>query len=115
VRVQTEVGTENTDQVIAEMMCAEMPYIVGGPGLIKVDAAGYSLMEIFNTGPELITLTRGQCMGQPDNADRQELTSFDAKVVNSIAEKQLKSTPKCQQKCQSEEFQKLCRLEVPAE
>jgi MCM AAA-lid domain len=28
-----------------------------GPGLIKVDAAGGSLMEIFNTGPEPITHT----------------------------------------------------------
>jgi hypothetical protein len=71
VRIKAEDGTENTDQVIAEIMCAEMPYVVGGPGLIKVDAEGYSLMEFFNTGPEPGTLTRGQCIGQADNADGQ--------------------------------------------
>ena len=31
VRIKAEDGTENTDQVIAEIMCAEMPYVVGGP------------------------------------------------------------------------------------
>jgi hypothetical protein len=115
VRIKAEDGMENTDQVIAEIMCAEMPYIVGGPRLIKVDAAGYSLMEIFNTGPEPVTLTRGQCIGQADNADGQALTPFKAEVVNSIAESQWKSSRKCQQVSRSEEFEKLCRLEVPVE
>ena len=115
VRIKAEDGTENTDQVIAEIMCAEMPYVVGGPGLIKVDAAGYSLMEIFNTGPEPITLTRGQCIGQADNADGQALTPFEADVVNSIAENQWKNLKKRQRPARSEEFEKLCRLEVPAE
>jgi len=115
VRVKTEDGTENTDQVIAEIMCAEIPFVVGGPGLITVDAAGYRLMEIFNIGPEPITLTRGQCIGQADNADGQALTLFEAEMVDSIAERQLKSTLKRQQKCWSEEFEKLCKLEVPAE
>jgi len=115
VRIKAEDGTENTDQVIAEIMCAEMPYVVGGPGLIKVDAAGYSLMEIFNTGPEPITLTRGQCIGQADNADGQALTPFEADVVNSIAESQWKNLRKRQRPARSEEFEKLCRLEVPVE
>jgi hypothetical protein len=95
-------------------MCAKMPYVVGGPGLIKVDAAGYSLMELFNTGPEPIMLIRGQCIGQADNANGQVLTPFEAEVVNSIGERQLKSTEKRQQRCLSEEFEKLCKLEVPA-
>jgi hypothetical protein len=115
VRIKAKDGTENTDQVIAEIMCAEMPYVVGGPGLIKVDAAGYSLMAIFNRGPEPVTLTRGQCIGQAYNADRQALTPFEADVVNSIAERHLKSSEKRQQKCRSEKFEKLCKLEVPAE
>jgi len=91
-----------------------MPCVVGGPGLIKVDAARYSLMELFNTGPEPIMLIRGQCIGQADNANGQVLTPFEAEVVNSIAERQLKSTEKGQQRCLNEEFEKLCKLEVPA-
>jgi hypothetical protein len=114
VRIKTENGTENTSQVIAEIMCAEMPYVVGGPGLITVDTAGCSLIEIFNTGPEPITLTRGQCVGQADNAEGQALTPFEADVVNSLAEKQLKNIERRQPKRWSEEFEKLCKLEVPA-
>jgi hypothetical protein len=114
VRIKTENGTENTDQAIAEITSAETPYMVGGPGLIRIDAAGCSLMEIFNTGPEPITLTRGQSIGQADNVEGQTLTPFEAKVVNSIAEKQFKSTSKRRNE-RDEEFAKLCKLEVPDE
>jgi hypothetical protein len=83
-RVKTEDGTENTHQVIAEIVCAEMPYIVGGPGLNKVDTDRCSLMEIFNAGPEPITLTRGQCIGQADCAERQLLTPFEAELLTLL-------------------------------
>ena len=113
-RIKAESGTENTDQVIAEITSAEAPYMVGGPGLIKIDAAGCSLVEIFNTGPEPITLTRGQCIGQADNIEGQALTLFEAEVVNAIAEKQFRTTAKRDTK-QDDEFARLCKLEVPDE
>ena len=114
VRIKAESGTENTDQVIAEITNAEAPYMVGGPGLIKIDAAGCSLVEIFNTGPEPITLARGQCIGQADNIEGQALTPFEAEVVNAIAEKQFRTTAKRDPK-RDEEFARLCKLEVPEE
>ena len=114
VRIKAESGTENTDQVIAEITNAEAPYMVGGPGLIKIDAAGCSLVEIFNTGPEPITLARGQCIGQADNIEGQALTPFEAEVVNAIAEKQFRTTAKRDTK-RDDEFARLCKLEVPEE
>ncbi len=48
VEVKMECGTENTHHVIAEIVCKEEPYLVGGPGFIKVDLTSCSLVEMFN-------------------------------------------------------------------
>ncbi len=87
VRIKTENGTENTDQAIAEITSAETPYMVGGPGLIKIDAAGCSLVEVFNTGPEPITLARGQCIGQADNIEGQGVHGQDHLLAALLLQK----------------------------
>ena len=51
VKVKMDSGTEKTEQVVAEIMCKSEPYLVGGPGLINIDATGCSLIEVFNAGP----------------------------------------------------------------
>jgi hypothetical protein len=73
VKIKMEGGTENTDQVVAEISCTEEPNLVGGPRLIKIDSTGSSLVEMFNAGPEPIALNRGQKVGQADNVDGQTL------------------------------------------
>ncbi len=57
VKIKTEIGTENTKQVVAEISCESEPYLVGGPSLVDIDTTGCSLIEIFNAGPEPVTLT----------------------------------------------------------
>jgi hypothetical protein len=52
VKVKMEIGTKKTEQLVAEIMCTAEPDLVGGPGLIKIDATGCSLIEVFNAGPE---------------------------------------------------------------
>ncbi len=42
IKIKTEVGTESTEQVVAEISCREEPYLVGGPGLIRIDSTGCS-------------------------------------------------------------------------
>ncbi len=71
-------------------------------------------MEVFNTGPEPITLARGQCVGRADNIEGQALTPFEAEVVNAIAEKHFRTTAKRDTK-RDDEFARLCKLEVPEE
>jgi hypothetical protein len=88
VKVKTDNGTENTEQVEAEISCVAEPYLVGGPGLINLDNHGCTLVEVFNTGPEPIMLNRGQEVGQADNAEGQSLFPFQADQVNKIAEQQ---------------------------
>jgi len=86
VKVKTESGTEKTEQVVAEITCAAQPYLVGGPGLVKIDENGCSLIEIFNAGPEPVTLGRGQEVGQADNVEGQSLFPLEADQVKKIAE-----------------------------
>jgi hypothetical protein len=113
IKIKTEIGTESTEQVVAEISCREEPYLVGGPGLIKIDSTGCSLVEVFNTGPEPINLSRGQEVGQADNVQEQTLLPFEADEVNAIAEKQLGARNKTKDKSLTNEFYKLCNLEVP--
>ncbi len=47
-------------------------------------------MEIFNTGPELITLARGQIIRQMDNLQGSQPLEFEADKVNQVAEAQWK-------------------------
>jgi hypothetical protein len=115
VKVKMENGTEDTNQVVAEISCKEQPYLVGGPGLIKIDSTGCSLVKTFNAGPEPIALNRGQPMGQADNVDGQTLSPFDADLVNAFAEKQIMSTRNAGKNEQGGQFDKLIKLEVPAE
>jgi hypothetical protein len=51
---------------------------------VKFKAININLMEIFNAGPEPITLTRGQCIGQADCAERQLLTPFEAELLTLL-------------------------------
>jgi hypothetical protein len=41
-----EDRTENTDQVVAEIMCEKEPYLKEGPSLIRVYSARCSLVEL---------------------------------------------------------------------
>jgi hypothetical protein len=93
-------------------MCEE-PYLVGQPCLIKVDSARCSLIKMFNAGPEPITLIRGKKTGHVDNVKRQTLAPFKADQVN--AEKQLVSARQKGEKKLTNEFEKMCNLEVPAD
>jgi hypothetical protein len=112
VKVKMENGTEKTEQVVAEIMCAAEPYLVRGPGLVNIDASGCSLIEVFNAGPEPVTLERGQGISQADNIEGQSLFPFEADQVNQIAEQQLKLI------CKSAvivrpNFYQMCNHEVP--
>jgi hypothetical protein len=83
-----ENGTENTDQVFAEIVCGEETHLVGGLFLMKVDSAKCSLMEIFNMGPEPITLTIGKTITQAYSINGQTLLPFEANQMNAFEEKQ---------------------------
>jgi hypothetical protein len=114
IKVRMDEGTEETKQVVAKIMCKAEPYLAGGPGLVNSDADRCSLIDVFNAGPEPITLERGQEIGQADNAEGQVLHRFDAEQVNKIAEQQLR------EKCnmggpKSPAFFQMCNLEVQSD
>jgi hypothetical protein len=94
VKVKRDNGTENTEQVVAEISCVTEPYLIGGPGLINIDNHGCTLIEVFNTGPEPILLSRGQEVGLADNAEGQSVFPFQADQVNKIAEQQWRERQK---------------------
>jgi hypothetical protein len=64
--------------------------LAGGPGLVQLDEQGSSLVEVFNTGPEPVTLTRGQIIGQVDNLQGSQPLEFNADKVNQVVEAQWK-------------------------
>ncbi len=76
--------------IIAEIRCPEAPYLVGGPGLVTLDEQKGGLVEILNTGPEPVTITRGQVVGQADNMANQNLIPFEAETVNWVAKAEWK-------------------------
>jgi hypothetical protein len=82
---------------------------------VALDDQEGGLVEIFNTGPEPITLARGQPIGQIDNIQGQPLVAFDADLVNQITEDNWRrkriETPRTPI---TDEFRKMCRLECPA-
>jgi hypothetical protein len=51
VKVKMDSGTEKTEQVVAEIMCKSEPYLVGGPGLINIDATGCSSLKFSMLDP----------------------------------------------------------------
>jgi hypothetical protein len=114
IKVKTDSGTKNTEQVVAEISCTNEPYLIGGPGLINIDNHGCTLIEVFNTGPEPILLDRGQEVGQADNAEGQSLFPFQADQFNKIAEQQWREREKPTAKVRPDFFQ-MCNLEVPSE
>jgi hypothetical protein len=118
MEIKLDASAENSEQVIAEIFAQEEPYLVGGPGLIQVDTLGSSLIEVFNTGPEPMTIARGQVIGAAENVSGQNMTHFQADMVNSIIEKQWRESKSYVKGVTiSEEFRKLiklCKLEVPA-
>jgi hypothetical protein len=59
--------TANTPCAIAEINCPDEPYLAGGPRLVALNDQGSGLVEVFNTGPEPISLARGQVIGKLDN------------------------------------------------
>jgi hypothetical protein len=115
LQVKGDPGTANTKYAIAEISCPEEAYLAGGPGLVSLDEQGSSLVEVFNTGPELITLARGQIIGQIDNLQGRQLLVFEADKVNQVAEAQWRrDRAKADKIPVTEEFQKMCRLECPS-
>jgi hypothetical protein len=114
IKFKTDNGTENTNQVIAEISCITEPYLVGGPGLINIDDLGCTLIEVLNTGPEPIVLNWGQEVGQADNVEGQSLFPFQADEVNRIAEQQWKNKHKSPPSVRPDFFT-MCNLEVPSE
>jgi len=113
MKIKLEAGAENSEQVIAEIFAQDEPYLLGGPGLIQVDDLGSSLVEVFNTGIEPLTIARGQVIGAAENVSGQSMTPFQADLVNSIVEKQWRESKGYAKGTISEEFRKLCKLEVP--
>jgi len=88
---------------------------MGGPGLVSIDQTGCSLVEAVNAGPETIQLHRGQQIGIADNVDGEDLVYYNADVVNAIVERKFKNRAKTELGSSTSEFQKMCKLEVPAE
>jgi hypothetical protein len=86
-----EDNGKTATSIIAEISCPDAPYLVGGPGLMTMDDQRGGLVEILNMGPEPITITRGQKVGQADNVANQSLVPFEAEVINRIAEEQWKN------------------------
>ncbi len=86
LRVKGKADTANTECAVAKISCPEEAYLAGGPGLISLDNQGSSLLEVFNTGPEPITLARGQVVGQMDNLQGCQPLEFEAERVNQVAE-----------------------------
>jgi Retroviral aspartyl protease len=76
MKIKLGEGAENSEQVIAEIYAQDEPYLAGGPGLIHVDSLGHRLVEVFNTGPELMTVARGQVIGAAENVSGQNMTPF---------------------------------------
>jgi hypothetical protein len=115
LKMKLDNNAKEADGIIAEISCPGLPYLVGGPGIVTLDGQKSSLIEIFNTGPEPITLARGQVIGLADNANQQPLIPFEADMVNRIAEEQWKKKQRPYTKTAiMEEFWQLCKLEVPA-
>ncbi len=100
---------------MAEISCESEPYLVGGPCLVDIDVTGCSLIEVFNAGPEPVTLTRGQQVGQADNVEGQSLLPFEADQVNQIAEQQLKAKNHKHGSTVTNDFFQMCNVEVPNE
>jgi hypothetical protein len=88
LRVKLDDGTKTADCVIAEISCPDLPYLMGGPGIVILDEQKGGLVKILNTGPEPVVLARGQVVSQADNAAHQHLMPFEAEVVNRVAEEQ---------------------------
>jgi hypothetical protein len=115
LRVKGDPGTANTECAITEISCPEEAYLAGGPGLVRLDEQGSSLVEVFNTSPEPITLARGQIIGQMDNLQGSQPLEFKADKVNQVAEAQWKRDRAEAGKIPvTEEFRKMCRLECPS-
>jgi hypothetical protein len=90
LRVKGDPSMANTEYAIAEISCPEEAYLAGGPGLVRLDEQGSSLVEVFNTGPEPVTLTRGQVIRQMDNLQGSQPLEFEADKVNQVAKAQWK-------------------------
>ncbi len=82
LRIRLDDDVDEADCAIAEISCPDLPYLVGGPGLMTLDDQKEGLMEVFNTDPEPVMLARGQVVGRADNAYHQTLTHFKAEMVN---------------------------------
>jgi hypothetical protein len=74
MKVKLDTGVENSKQIISEICTLEEPYLVRVPWLIQVDSLGSSLVEVFNTGPEPMTIARGQVIGATKNVSGQNMT-----------------------------------------
>jgi hypothetical protein len=101
--------------VVAEVSSVEEPYLMGGPGLVSIDQTGCSLVEAVNAGLEPIQLHHGEQIGIADNVDGEDLVHYNADMVNAIVKRQFKNRAKMEPGSTTSEFQKLCKLEVPAE
>jgi hypothetical protein len=115
LRLKMDDTGKAATSIIAEISCPESPYLVGGPGLMTLDEQKGGLVEILNSGPEPVTLARGQVIGQADNVAHQSLVPFEAEVVNRIAKDQWKRKQGSSTRITvTEEFRQMCRLEVPS-
>ncbi len=115
LRINLDNSANEADCIIAEISCPDLPYLVGMPGIVTLDEQKGGLMEILNTGPEPVTLARGQVIGRADNASQQALIPFEADVVNRVAEEQWqKKQTSLARAAITDEFRQLCRLEVPS-
>jgi hypothetical protein len=115
LRVKLDNDTEKADCIIVEISCPDLPYLVGGPGIVTFDEQKGGLVEILNTRPEPVMLARGQVVGQADNANQQILVTFEADVVHRVAKEQwIEKQASSNRATIKDEFQQLCQLEVPS-
>ncbi len=115
IQVLLEPRTEDSSRVVAEVSSIEEPYLMGGPGLVRIDQTGCSLVEVVNAGPEPIQLHCGQQIGTADNVDGQDLVHYNLDMLNTTMEQQFRTQPKKELILTSNEFQNLCKLEVTVE
>jgi hypothetical protein len=109
LRVRVDDNGKTATSIIAEISCPKWPYLVGGPGLMSLDEQKGRLVEILNTGPEPVTITRGQVIGQADNVANQSLVPFEAEMVNRMAEEQWKKKQGSSLRATvTEEFRQMC-------
>ena len=82
--VPARTQLKQNSHVVAEIFCQDQPHLMGGPGLVELDQEGRCLVEIMNTGPEPIQLSRGQVIGSGEVLPINRIQKIDPEAVAAI-------------------------------